>query len=977
MGHHRLLSIALLLWHSVVGATSGEEAPALPQSGDKRCLIQLNSARRPVGSKADEERQAREREVSQPEDSFSPRWPNPDLDFGEPISSPVARPAVHKKAHRNVPRSLTAEADSDALARIGTNIDAQRLAVNSKRFNKEAHGKMRRSLTSEADRDAHYRVGSNEEARTLGVGSERFNNNALERMRRSWTSEADGGELVRDGPNIEAQTLAVGDERSETELQSEVLRSLTSEAVKDALSRARPDIQAQTLAVGNQRYGSLSPEVAEETLTETADRRYRRSSLQQANEEVSFDPMPTPMSEAASSHRRYSLQQADTDVLYNSVPAPMLEAGVTKRSSQSTNEDETFFNHLPRLHHPMQVSSTASAGSSWAHHGEADSSLALAEANPMATGFEELRGSARTSKDMFRSWEPTATATLGLVADKAPRNSLLQVDEQEQFFNPVPSPIAPMLPEDARAIFGPEASLLYSNPHSRISTADDFRALEEASFLRSSANSQTFPADDFRGLQKKALPAKDPDLLASIMFMEEAQKRNTAIYHPKVPVEPNQSGLLASSPAEADGADRLWKSPLQQQADTTASMLERLWSHVSGAVQHTHSKFIEFAYMVPAPGLFLLAGAALTSVVTVLTVGRITRKTEAANPQALAANPRSMNQDFGDVFVRLPSPGSPSCPSHLQPQPGQDPNTRPEDLDPSSPFAEALAHRALPPVHESTLDSNDGSTLAKFRRNHTDDLRGVPMRPSVAKSVSFGNPPDQGTPHMKALTAAHYLCAGLVVPPDSECIFAVPSIKESKKYVVFDLTGQPALQLEVRMPDWKGSSGLDPKPVVILHTCERREEHGKVEASKVLAFCKMEHCTSGKNDQDRQQDRAYIYDAGGVLFGTLSAWAVHNQCYTLTSTRSSIQLSLEGNFDEHMVNIWSDSRHLVGDSCPSCNVSSEQASDYWRMRVLANMDAGLLLTSLVCAELIEGKHRHRNSSPKIQQNDRHHAYEAL
>jgi hypothetical protein len=181
---------------------------------------------------------------------------------------------------------------------------------------------------------------------------------------------------------------------------------------------------------------------------------------------------------------------------------------------------------------------------------------------------------------------------------------------------------------------------------------------------------------------------------------------------------------------------------------------------------------------------------------------------------------------------------------------------------------------------------------------------------------------------------------------------------------IYDLAGKPALQLEVRTPDLVGAGGLDLNPVVRLKSCEKTDKFGRVSA-KTLAYCTLEQYPNAGRDV---RNRAYIYDAAGVLFGTMmhcgEASAQAAQCYTVCC-ESSIQLSLEGDFEQHLVNAWSESRHLVGDSSPSCEAAFDHTGRCRQVRILANMDSGLLLVALVCAELMEVIASHHSFPPWI------------
>merc|ERR1719149_236301 len=148
--------------------------------------------------------------------------------------------------------------------------------------------------------------------------------------------------------------------------------------------------------------------------------------------------------------------------------------------------------------------------------------------------------------------------------------------------------------------------------------------------------------------------------------------------------------------------------------------------------------------------------------------------------------------------------------------------------------------------------------------------------------------------------------------------------------IVRDLSGQAAVQIEVRVPDWASEGGLEQTPAVVLHTCEDSELN-LGGTPNVLAYCKI-----GRRMGSDGEPAAYIYNAAGVLFGTIGISS--SQVYSLVNGKGSIRLSLEGDFKDNAVNIWDDHRVLFGDISPQCDASFDHKNEYWQLHVLANMD---------------------------------------
>jgi hypothetical protein len=349
-------------------------------------------------------------------------------------------------------------------------------------------------------------------------------------------------------------------------------------------------------------------------------------------------------------------------------------------------------------------------------------------------------------------------------------------------------------------------------------------------------------------------------------------------------------------------------TPEANVSNDTSSLAQRLWSPIARAAGHAADKVANATYILQAPGILVLALLMLASSgVAFLTL-----------PKLIHGGEYHADQDAKPWFRR---PGSGNLmPNTLNFTP------RTSDAHETSGFTR--------PATESLVRHPPGSSF---------------FSPAASSPAAFSQ--SDFTPWGKPLPASQYLCSGLVVPRKSECILAVPYLEgaSSSSFVIRDLSGQPALKVEVEMPDGHVGGGLEQRPAVILHTCTAQEAN-KAKPSKPLGYCKIEH----RSSQHELRDKAHIYQADGSLMATLvGKWGTSGMSYYLSSTRGSMRLSLEGDFQQHAVNIWSESRMLFGDSSPACSTAFDRTGNFWQLRVLANMDVSLLVAALLCAEILE------------------------
>jgi hypothetical protein len=201
--------------------------------------------------------------------------------------------------------------------------------------------------------------------------------------------------------------------------------------------------------------------------------------------------------------------------------------------------------------------------------------------------------------------------------------------------------------------------------------------------------------------------------------------------------------------------------------------------------------------------------------------------------------------------------------------------------------------------------------------------------------------PSVVTPWGEPLDASRYLCSGLVVPRASECVLLVPMLQRPSAILgIRDSSGREVLQAAVTFPDWM--SGAEQYPAITLYACHS--------AKKCLGYCRIQRRTALKG-----QCCAHIHREDGKLFGSLSKQSKSDAdyAYLLSCGQDGIRLYFEGDFKKFTVNIWSGDQDLFGGSSPGCNAPFDPAGRYWELRVLANMDASLVLAALLCIQLVE------------------------
>mmetsp|Transcript_43242 Transcript_43242/g.99676 ORF Transcript_43242/g.99676 Transcript_43242/m.99676 type:complete len:459 (+) Transcript_43242:156-1532(+) len=188
---------------------------------------------------------------------------------------------------------------------------------------------------------------------------------------------------------------------------------------------------------------------------------------------------------------------------------------------------------------------------------------------------------------------------------------------------------------------------------------------------------------------------------------------------------------------------------------------------------------------------------------------------------------------------------------------------------------------------------------------------------------------DGGMARSSSPGGMNLLCRGLVVPPGSECVLAVPALgnigippQTAGILPVRDMAGKAIVNLEVCRPD--GSQ----RPLCALKPASLSTEP--------LAYCTLAPDQTVVVNNGR-------HEAFGVMQKTGAS-------YTLTSERMGIRLVLEGNFAQHAVRVTNLAQLVADTQTTSVNFDS---GHYYQLRAVAQSDVGLLLCALVSIDVLE------------------------
>mmetsp|Transcript_17729 Transcript_17729/g.41240 ORF Transcript_17729/g.41240 Transcript_17729/m.41240 type:complete len:485 (+) Transcript_17729:187-1641(+) len=211
---------------------------------------------------------------------------------------------------------------------------------------------------------------------------------------------------------------------------------------------------------------------------------------------------------------------------------------------------------------------------------------------------------------------------------------------------------------------------------------------------------------------------------------------------------------------------------------------------------------------------------------------------------------------------------------------------------------------------------------------------GSVTRSSLKRDASTGSNgqvrfADGGGARSSSPAGSNLLCRGLVVPPGSECVLAVPALATigippatSGVIPVRDMAGKAIVNLEVCRPD--GGQ----RPICALKPANMSTEP--------LAYCSMASDSS-----------VVVYNGRHEAFATLQKIG---SAYSMTSERMGVRLAFEGSFPHHSVRV-TNSQQLVADTAPT-TVGFDNGHHY-QLRAAAQSDVGLLLCALVSIDVLE------------------------
>mmetsp|Transcript_64945 Transcript_64945/g.120895 ORF Transcript_64945/g.120895 Transcript_64945/m.120895 type:complete len:503 (+) Transcript_64945:142-1650(+) len=214
------------------------------------------------------------------------------------------------------------------------------------------------------------------------------------------------------------------------------------------------------------------------------------------------------------------------------------------------------------------------------------------------------------------------------------------------------------------------------------------------------------------------------------------------------------------------------------------------------------------------------------------------------------------------------------------------------------------------------------------------------MQPRSSLKGSNSNPPrvagvpvrfsELGTPRKEGGEASNaLLCRGLLVPPGTECVLAVPTLDQvgvppaqSGTLLIRDMAGLPIVAMDIRRP------GDDlQQPICILKTATTT-------MTEILAYCMA-----------RGDNSIAISTGAHEPFATMGKLG---HTYTLTS--AGARLVFDGDIASHKFKVMN-SRRCMADTQPA-KVKFD-SGEYYQLRAAAHSDCGLLLCALVCIDLME------------------------
>jgi len=268
-----------------------------------------------------------------------------------------------------------------------------------------------------------------------------------------------------------------------------------------------------------------------------------------------------------------------------------------------------------------------------------------------------------------------------------------------------------------------------------------------------------------------------------------------------------------------------------------------------------------------------------------------------------------------------------------------------DDADPLLPSEKAIKKR----------EQMTGIGALEERRSHQLAKAQAPARSSAGR-------PNHETPRTLAngpastpTTPARQLCPELVVPLGSECVLAVRCLITAKtqqcEFDVLDINGKAVLRVEMSPQSALSRNSHVPSqrsPTITLKALQPRETTGGL----VLAYC----CNVTRADDmwsSSGKRNVCIYNETDELFAHIVKDEARHR-YVLTSGRPGLQLLFEGNFEERAVDVANEARELLAATEPAA-MPFDPINKYYKLRVAADVDVGLVLCGLLAIDQIEIK----------------------
>jgi len=245
---------------------------------------------------------------------------------------------------------------------------------------------------------------------------------------------------------------------------------------------------------------------------------------------------------------------------------------------------------------------------------------------------------------------------------------------------------------------------------------------------------------------------------------------------------------------------------------------------------------------------------------------------------------------------------------------------------------------SLPPRGVVTRDTSGISRT--ITRSPVQSARDLTMGPSPGSAHLL--PPQSGLP----MVASKHLCPGLVVPHGNECILAVPTMPaagstDMATLNVQDLEGRPVIQADVVMPHSARAS--DTQRAIVVLRAGSAPRVGNPLGAPLLAYCKAGYETGSRRT-------VYIYNGRDELFAQISR--SNTNWYVLSRSVDGVQLFLEGDIRYHAVTVTNEQSLVVSESS-STSMSFNPGGSYYKLRVAANVDVGLILCALFSMDFLE------------------------